>query len=80
MDTGDIFLLFLRPVGFVILPAWGFHEWMGDAVLGAVLGFAYMWNFLKTNENAQLAVAFREVREELHEIKHAAGKAELESS
>lgn len=80
MDTGDIILLFLRPVGFVILPAWGFHEWIGDAVLGAVLGFAYMWNFLKTSENAQLAVAFQEVREELDEIKRAASQAELGSS
>lgn len=69
MDGLDVLLLFLRPVAFVILPAWGFHEWIGEAALGALLGFAYMWNFMATHENAELAQAFKEVRDELEEIK-----------
>ncbi len=69
MDSFDRLLLILRPATFVILPAWGFHEWMGNATLGAILGFAFMWNFMATNENAELAVAFEELREELDEIK-----------
>ena len=70
MDRMDYMLLFLRPIGFVLLPAWIFHAWIGDAVLGAVIGFAYMWNFMATHENAELAQAFKEVRDELGEIKH----------
>ena len=70
MDGLDLVLLFARPIMFVILPAWGFHELMDEATLGAVIGFAYMWNFFKTNENAELAQAFKEVREELDVIKN----------
>ncbi len=68
MDNLDFILLFLRPIIFVILPAWGFHEWLGDATLGAVIGFSYMWNFMATRENAELSLAFKEVREQLDEI------------
>ena len=39
MDSLDNILLFLRPIIFVILPAWGFHAWIGEATLGAVIGF-----------------------------------------
>jgi len=69
MDYLDNILLFLRPIIFVILPAWGFHEWIGEATLGAVIGFSYMWNFMATNENAELSQAFKEVREQLDELK-----------
>ena len=72
MDGLDRMLLVVKPIIFVILPAWGFHEWMGEATLGAVIGFSYMWNMLTTSENAQLAIAFREVRAQLDEISNSA--------
>lgn len=71
MDRIDYMLLLLRPIGFVLLPAWIFHAWIGEAVLGAIIGFAYMWNLMATHENAQLAKAFKEVRDELGEIRGA---------
>ncbi len=69
MDSLDNILLFLRPIIFVILPAWGFHAWIGEATFGAVIGFSYMWNFMATKENAELSQAFKEVREQLDELK-----------
>lgn len=68
MDRLDVLLMFIRPIGFVLIPAWLFAQWFDSALFGAVLGFAYMWNFFKTNENAELAAAFKEVREELDKL------------
>ena len=68
MDRLDSLLLVLRPLIFVVLPALGFHLWIEEPTLGAVIGFAYMWNFMATNENAELSQAFKELRSQLDEI------------
>ncbi|MDZ7825376.1 MAG: hypothetical protein U5R48_04245 [Gammaproteobacteria bacterium] len=70
MTRFDLLLLLLRPIVFVILPALGAHEWLREPALGAIVGLAFMWNFMTTSENAQLALAFREIREDLEDVKH----------
>jgi hypothetical protein len=70
MTRFDLLLLLLRPIVFVIAPAWGAHEWFREPTLGAIVGFAFMWNFMATSENAQLALALNEVREDLEYLRH----------
>jgi hypothetical protein len=77
MDGLDTIFLVIRPIIFVILPAWAFHAWIGEATLGAVIGFSYMWNGMITRKNSQFWQAVIDVQKQLDRIGYSQAFAEV---